>query len=128
MIIIDPQQELFTSLRKLLSDKGFDVYDGALPPANVPYPFIYLDTSQQIDEYTKGTVIGTVSQSVSVWHSYEKRGSVSNILLQIKDICRKLNETKNFKWYVRNVDQQILPDNTTSTPLLHGLLDVTFQG
>ena len=127
MIDIDPQQELFIELKRLLSNRGTAVYDGALPPEGTPYPFIYLENSQQIDELTKGYIIGTVHQSISVWHSYEKRGSVSRLLLEIKEICRGIKATDNFAWFCRDIDQQILPDNTTITPLLHGVLDITFQ-
>lgn len=127
MIEIDPQQELFTELKKQLKAKGMDVFDGALPPDGTPYPFVYLDHSQQIDELTKSYVIGTVHQSISVWHSFEKRGTVSKLLLEIKGVCRGLKSTKNFSWFCRDVDQQIMPDNTTNTPLLHGVLDITFQ-
>lgn len=103
------------------------VYDGALPPDSTPYPFVYLENSQQIDNLTKGVIIGTVHQSISVWHSYEKRGSVSKLLLDIKTVCREIKSTKNFSWFCRDVNQQIMPDNTTQTPLLHGVLDITFQ-
>lgn len=115
------------ALKQKMEEAGMSVFDGALPPENTPYPFIYLENSQQIDELTKGFSIGTVYQSISVWHNYEKRGSVSKLLLQIKEICYGLDKTKNFRWFCRNIDQQIRPDNTTSTPLLHGVLDITFQ-
>ena len=46
------------------------------------------------------------------------------MLLAIKGICRALDHTANFAWMVRSIDQQILPDNTTKTPLLHGILEV----
>lgn len=103
------------------------VFDGDLPPENTPYPFVYLENNQLIDQLTKGAVIGTVHQSVSVWHSYEKRGSLSALCLKIKDICRGISKTNNFKWFCRNIEQQILPDKTTSTPLLHGVIDVEFR-
>lgn len=104
-----------------------DVYDGALPPDGTPYPFVYLGDSQQIDELTKGYAIGTVYQTVNVWGTFEKRGAVSRLLLEIKNVCRELNQTKNFRWFCRGVDQRISPDDTTSEPLMHGVLDVTFQ-
>lgn len=49
------------------------------------------------------------------------------MLLAVKDVCRKIDHTKNFAWYVRNVDQRILADDTTKTPLLHGMLDIEFR-
>lgn len=125
---MDPQQELFTELLTKLREWGYDVYDGALPPENTPYPFVYLADSQQIDEANKTAVFGSVYQTIHVWHNEPKqRGTVSTLLLGIKDICRKIEHTKNFTWYVANVNQRIVTDTTTKEPLMHGLLDVEFR-
>lgn len=125
---MDPQQELFTELLTKLREWGYDVYDGALPPENTPYPFVYLADSQQIDEANKTAVFGSVYQTIHVWHNEPKqRGTVSILLLGIKDICRKIEHTKNFAWYVANVNQRIVTDTTTKEPLMHGLLDVEFR-
>ena len=125
---MDPQQELFTRLLVDLKSMGYDVYDGALPPEDTAYPFIYLADSQLIDEENKTAVFGNVSQTIHVWHSnFKQRGTVSQMLLDIKTVCRKINKTNNFAWTVRGVNQQILPDSTTKQPLLHGVLIVEFK-
>ena len=125
---MDPQQELFTELLLKLKDMEYDVYDSFLPPEGTPYPFIYLADSQQSDMRTKNAVLGNVYQTIHVWHNNPKqRGTVSQMLLDIKKACYRLEHTANFAWMIRNVDQRILPDNTTKTPLLHGLLEVEFS-
>lgn len=125
---MDSQQEIFTRLLLDLEKKGYDVYDGALPPEDTPYPFIYLADSQLIDEENKTAVFGSVTQRIHVWHSdFKKRGTVSRMLLDIKTVCRKINRTNNFAWSVRGINQQILSDTTTKRPLLHGVLDVEFE-
>ena len=125
---MDSQQELFAELLQKIREWGYDVYDGALPPEDTPYPFVYLADSQQIDEANKTAIFGSVYQTIHVWHNNPKqRGTVSAILLAIKDVCRKVEHTKNFAWYVANVDQRILADDTTKTPLLHGILDIEFR-
>lgn len=125
---MDPQQELFTELLLRLKDLGYDVYDTFLPPEGTPYPFIYLADSQQTDTQTKSAVMGNVYQTIHVWHNNPKqRGTVSQMLLDIKKICYKLEHTKKFAWMIQNMNQRILPDNTTKTPLLHGLLEVEFK-
>ena len=53
---MDPQQELFTKIKLELEKKGYSVYDGALPPLETPYPFIYLGDMQQIDDANKSAV------------------------------------------------------------------------
>ena len=125
---MDPQQELFSTLLTELKKLGYDVYDGFLPPKNTPYPFIYLADSTQIDEENKSAVFGRVSQTIHVWHNSPKqRGTISKILLDAKTMCRKLEKTDNFSWFVRDVNQRILSDDTTKQPLLHGILSVEFS-
>ena len=126
--MVDPQQELFTELLLKLKKLGYDVYDTFLPPEGTPYPFIFIADSQQMDTQTKSAVIGNVYQTIHVWHNNPKqRGTVSQMLLDIKKVCYRLEHTASFAWMIRNVDQRILPDNTTKTPLLHGLLEVEFS-
>lgn len=125
---MDPQQELFSELLLKMKELGYDVYDTFLPPKGTPYPFIYLADSQQTDTPNKTAVFGNVSQTIHIWHNNQRqRGTVSKMLLDIKKICYKLEHTENFAWMVRDVNQRILPDNTTKTPLLHGLLEVEFK-
>lgn len=125
---MDPQQELFTELLIRLKQAGYDVYDGELPPEGTPYPFVYLADNQQIDDINKSAVFGSVYQTIDIWHNTPKqRGTVSQIMLGIKDVCRNIEHTKNFSWYLKNIDQQILADDTTKQPLLHGVLNVEFR-
>ena len=125
---MDPQQELFTELLLELRKLEYDVYDTFLPPEDTPYPFIYLADSQQTDDANKTAVFGNVYQMIHVWHNNPRqRGTVSKMLLDIKKVCYRLKHTENFAWMVQNINQRILPDNTTKTPLLHGLLEVEFK-
>ena len=127
MIIIDPQQELFTQLKLDLEAIGFAVYDGFLPPDGTPYPFVYLGDFQQIDAANKTAVFGSVYSTIHVWsNAPRQRGTVSEMLLEIKTACRKIKHTANFAWSVREVNQRVIPDNTTSTPLLHGVIEAEF--
>ena len=129
---MDPQQELFSALlvvlREKYKDSGTGVYDTFLPPEGTAYPFLYLAGSQQVDQQTKSAVMGTVYQTIHVWHSDPRqRGTVSRLLLEVKELCRRLEHTDNFGWFVDSMEQQILPDNTTKQPLLHGVLEVGFR-
>jgi hypothetical protein len=124
----DPQQELFSKLKKEIESLGYDVYDGFLPPDGTPYPFVYLGDCQQTDDANKSAVFGNVYQTIHVWSNTPlNRGTVSQMLLAIKNVCRGISHTDNFAWYVRNVNQRIIPDNTTKTPLLHGVIEVEFK-
>ena len=124
---IDPQQELFSRLMIDLKSKGYAVYDGFLPPEGTPYPFIYLGDFQQEDTAQKNAVTGIVYPTIHVWHNNPRqRGAVSAILLDIKTVCHKIARTNNFAWMVKNTNQQIITDNTTKAPLLHGVIEVDF--
>ena len=123
-MIVDAQQELFTAFKLALEAKGYAVYDGALPPEDTAYPFIYLGNFQQTDKEHKNAITGTVFPMIHVWHNnWDQRGTVSKMLLDIKTICRTLEHTTNFAWLVRNVNSRILADYTTKTPLLHGVVE-----
>ena len=125
---MDPQQELFTILKLKLEELGYDVYDGFLPPKNTPYPFIYLADSHLIDDANKSAVFGNVYQTVHIWHNNPKqRGTVSKMLLDIKNTARKIDKTDNFSWFIFDVEQSILADTITSTPLMHGVLELKFK-
>jgi len=124
---MDPQQELFTKLKLMIEALGYDVYDGALPPDDTPYPFVYLGESQLTDDANKTAVFGNVTQTIHVWsNDPKKRGTVSAAMLVIKQKARVLEHTGNFAWSLRDVNQRILPDNTTKQPLLHGILELGF--
>ena len=120
---MDAQQELFTAFKLALEEKGYAVYDGALPPEKTPYPFIYLGEFQQTETELKNAITGTVYPMVHVWHNDPgQRGTVSKMLLDIKTVCRNIKKTANFAWNARNVNSRIFADNTTKTPLLHGVM------
>ena len=120
---MDAQQEYFTAFKLGMEAKGYAVYDGALPPADTPYPFVYLGNFRQADKEHKNAVTGTVYPTIHVWHNnIRQRGTVSKMLLDAKTVCRRITHTENFAWAVRNVNSEILSDNTTETPLLHGIV------
>lgn len=125
---LDPQQELFARVKLDLEALGHAVYDGFLPPEDTPYPFDYIGDCRQSDVATKNKVNGIVYMTIHVWHNNPKqRGTVSKMLLDIKSACRRIGRTSNFGWMLANVNQTILPDNTTKSPLLHGVLEVEFK-
>lgn len=128
MIKIDPQQEIFTQIILDLKNKGYAVFDTTLPPEDTPYPFIYLGDNQQQDKDNKTAIFGTVYQTIHVWHNNPKeRGTVSKMLLDIKTVCRQIERTANFAWSCKITNQRIFADNTTKTPLLHGIVEVAFN-
>ena len=125
---IDPQQELFTKL-KVEIGKGYNVFDGALPPSDTPYPFVYLgETSIQDDFGNKTILLADVGVTIHVWsNDFNKRGTHSEMLRNIKEIARSITETATYKWQITSVYQRQLEDTTTTTPLLHGVLELNYK-
>lgn len=127
---MDPQQELFTEIRKrlvALFGEG-SVYDGYLPPAGTPYPFVYLAGNELTDEPNKGAIFGRVNQTINFWHNNpEQRGVMSEMMVKTKQAIHMIEATSNFSWLYQSCSQRILTDDTTKTPLLHGVLQVYFK-
>lgn len=120
---MEPQQTLFSQLHVIIEGLGYDVYDDALPPDGTPYPFVYLGDSDCADINRKNAVQGIVTQTIHFWHNNPReRGSVSAMILNVKNALRKLSNRTG--WSVSSMYSRILADNTTKTPLLHGILEV----
>ena len=121
---IDPQQELFTAYKLGLEAMGYSVYDGALPPEDTPYPFYYLGEFRQSDQMLKNAVVGFVYPTISVWHNNtQQRGTVSKMMLDAKWVICTVSQTANFNWLPQSLNSRIITDNTTKTPLLHGIVE-----
>lgn len=130
--MMDPQQELFTRLLVDLTaygkEKGIGVYDSILPPGGTPYPFIYLgDVSQEDDMGNKSMIFAACTVMIHVFSDQpRRRGTLSGILSDIRSICRNIERTSGYAWRGTGMSQQILPDNTTAVPLMHGVITADF--
>ena len=119
------QQELFAYFKTQLN-----AYDGQLPLSGTQYPFYYLaDTRQQFGS-AKSQDYGYVTLVVHIWHNNDKqRGTLSAMMDNVINTAGSLNETSHYKWsLIRNeTEQQILADNTTTPPLMHGWSSLRFS-
>lgn len=123
MVNIDPQQELFTALKLNIEKLGYAVYDGCLPPEGTPYPFVYMGNFRQSDTSYKNAVKCKVYLTLHIWHNHKQRGTVSEMLLNLKRVIYQTQRTKSYGWAVDAVSSDIMPDKTTKEPLLHGFVD-----
>lgn len=130
---MDSQQELFIALKvqleKALKSKNVNVYDTFLPSEGTSYPYVYIGNSQLVDDYgNKAMILGTITQVVDVWHNNpRKRGELSEIMMIVKDVARQISRTSSFAFRISNINQRILPDTSTSEPLMHGVLELDFR-
>ena len=122
---MDTQQTIFTALLVALRAAGLDVYDGALPPAGTPYPFVYLaDTVSDATIYKSGHT-DRVSITAHVWHDDTMtRGTFSEVMRIVKQNLYRLEADLNAS--LISLNQQTLADDTTDTPLLHGIITAGF--
>lgn len=116
------QQEYFMALRTALKEKGYSVFDGALPPDSTPYPFIYLAGSWHNPTDIKRGTLGMITQVVQVWGTYKMRGTISAICEDVLDTAKSIETTDHYAYKVRlnETEQQIINDDTTNTPLMQG--------
>lgn len=130
---MDSQQELFIALKvqleKALKSKNVNVYDTFLPSEGTSYPYVYIGNSRLVDDYgNKTMILGTITQVVDVWHNNpRKRGELSEIMMIVKDVARQISRTSSFAFQISNINQRILPDTSTSEPLMHGVLELDFR-
>lgn len=121
-----PQQALFTEiLTTLRNNIPYPVCDGAVP-RSAPFPYIYVGDGIQNDVQTKSCIVGTIAQTVHVWHDDpEKRGELSDIMGRIVTACRRLAK-REYAFGVRSVTQRIITDDTGTGQgggsLLHGVI------
>lgn len=126
---MSPGREIFTALLLALREKYKDtVFDGFIPLEDTPYPFIYLaDATHNSEQRTKQAVFGMNQITVHFYDdSSDRRGTLSEMMFEAEQIARNIKQTDSYSWSVRNTTEQIIPDMTTSTPLLHGVLIIEF--
>ena len=122
-----PQQEIFTSIRGICTTLGYTVYD-YLPPDGVAYPFVFVGEQYSSDQPNKSAIFGVVNQTVHIYNNdYKKRGTTTAMMDNIKTELRKLKETPHFHLGIRSINDQVLTDNSTATPLLHGVIEIALQ-
>ena len=73
---------------------------------------------QNVEDY----YIGKITQVIQVWGTAQQRGTISQLCEVVLAKACSVTETTNFAYKVRlnETEQQILNDNTTTTPLMQG--------
>jgi len=124
--INSPQLEIFNAIFKISHNLGFSTYD-YLPAKETNYPFVYLGEQFDVDVANKSTITGIVTQRIHIYHDYKKRGDMAIMINELKTELRKLNKSKTFHLSVGRLSAQMIPDNSTAAPLIHGILEVDIK-
>jgi len=121
-----PQQQIFDAVFLISLNLGYATFD-YLPANQVTYPFVFIGEQSDQDLRTKTSIYGRVQQTIHVYHSQKKRRELTTMMNNLKTGFRKLKSTENFYVTYKNISGQVIPDNSTSEPLLHGMIEVEFQ-
>lgn len=121
-----PQQQIFDKVFTASMGLGYSTFD-YLPASSVGYPFVFIGEQSDQDRQTKTSLYGDVQQTIHFFHSYKKRRELTGMMDKLKTELRKVDRTENFYVVCRNVSSRIMIDQSTSEPLLHGVLEVEFR-
>lgn len=127
---MEVQQEVFTAIRQILVDQFGEgnVFDGSLPPEGTSYPFAYLADATENETAIKGSYRGDVTQTVHIFHDrVRERGTLSRWLQTIKREARRLEDVEGHSLMFDSAYSRIIPDRSTSVPLMHGVLEITYR-
>ena len=119
-----PNHDLFRSLFSICNVR-VDTYD-YLPDAETKYPFAYLGESNGSD-IPNNDVLGTVRQTIHLYGLREHRARLDKISDYLEGAVKLLKDGYEHKLVHLSTSKQVIPDNTDVQPLLHIVLDVTFN-
>jgi hypothetical protein len=120
-----PEQEIFDAIYSTCLNLGYRTYD-YLPPNETQYPFVYIGEVFQQDRHTKSGLFGDIQVTVYIFNDRKKRKETTTMRDTIKNELYKLKRAGNINVMLKRGTGQILIDNSTSEPLLHGILELEF--
>lgn len=119
-----PNHDLFRKIFAI-SDARVDTYD-YLPGADTKYPFVYIGENNGSDT-PNNDLIGTARQTVHIYGIRADRAKIDNISVYLENVLKHLKDGYEYNFNHRNTEKQVIADNTDVQPLLHIVLDFTFN-
>lgn len=119
-----PNHDLFRKIFAI-SDARVDTYD-YLPEADAKYPFVYVGENNGSDT-PNNDLIGTARQTVHIYGIRADRAKIDNISVYLENVLKHLKDGDEYNFNHRNTEKQVIADNTDVQPLLHIVLDFTFN-
>lgn len=119
-----PNHELFRLIYQMAEkrEKTFDF----LPEAGTQYPFIYIGENSA-QEAQNRDLFGTVSQTVHIYAKTSQRAALDDISAYLETIVKRISGKWEYHLQHTTTNKQVIPDNTDVQPLLHVVLDFTFN-
>ena len=119
-----PNHDLFRKIFAI-SDARVDTYD-YLPGADTKYPFVYIGENNGSDT-PNNDLIGTARQTVHIYGIRADRAKIDNISAYLENVLKHLKDGYEYNFNHRTTEKQVIADNTDVQPLLHIVLDFTFN-
>src|SRR5690625_507550 len=122
---IPPQQQLYNAIYIACLELGYDTFD-YLPPSSQSLPFVHIGEQFSQDRFTKFTIFGDVQQTINIYHDKTKRAELVKMVLDLKKELRKIKNTNDFEWTLRELSDQIIDDTTDNIPLKRAIIEVNY--
>lgn len=119
-----PNHDLFRKIFAI-SDARVDTYD-YLPGADTKYPFVYIGENNGSDT-PNNDLLGTARQTVHIYGIRADRAKIDNISAYLENVLKHLKDGYEYNFNHRTTEKQVIADNTDIQPLLHIVLDLTFN-
>lgn len=97
-----------------------------LPQAGEKYPFVYIG-EQNGSEIPSSDLYGSVRQTIHLYGLRTDRGNLDDISAYLESEVKCIRHGYSYHFTHRSTNKQIIPDNTDVQPLLHIVLDFTFD-
>ena len=97
-----------------------------LPDKNAQYPFVHVHRSNVVPEHTKAEERGALYQSVSIWGLENQRLQLDTINESLHRQLKRIRQHGDYYLRVRNINEEVIHDNTTGSFLLHYHMTIEF--
>ncbi|SIT91705.1 hypothetical protein [Edaphobacillus lindanitolerans] len=121
-----PQQIIYDAVFKASQNAGYRTFD-FLPAEDEAYPFVFIGEQLDDDLIYKSVVLGEVRQTVHIYHNYRGRGELTGMVHELRKRLWVLGKTEGQPFKTKAVHGQVIPDNSTGAPLLHGIIEAVFR-
>lgn len=105
-----------------VTDKTFDY----LPAAETQYPFIYVGENTN-SETNNLDLLGNATQTVHIYATRRQRAELDELTSQLLNKLKTARMGFEYAVQFQACHQQDAPDNTDVQPLIHRVLDISFN-
>ena len=105
-----------------VTERTFDY----LPDAETQYPIVYVGENANTDE-TNFDLFGNATQTVHIYALRTQRAKLDEISSKLLNALKESRVAHDYAIRYVSCNQQDAPDNTDVQPLIHRVLDISFD-